>query len=119
MIKLFIFYLHLNIVLSESWLTEDLKELFESPNYNSVHYVKKNRGGVSLFIHCDHELDLSLKSVSSHSDEKGKRKTREYVAGGDLAICAGNVDLDLPPLAKKGVDSETGQPLEGAGNGSE
>lgn len=56
------------IALSETWLTEDSKENFKIPKYNSVHHVRENRsgGGVSLFIHVDYEFkirdDLSLKS---------------------------------------------------------
>lgn len=38
--------------LSETWLTENSKETFKLPNYNSVHYVRLNRpgGGVSVFL---------------------------------------------------------------------
>lgn len=46
------------IALSETWLTEESKDFFKLPNYNSVHHVRQNRigGGVSLFIHDDYEF---------------------------------------------------------------
>lgn len=59
------------IALSETWLTEDSREIFKLPNYNSVHYVRENRsgGGVSLFFLDNYEFkvrdDLSLNSVES------------------------------------------------------
>lgn len=59
------------IALTETWLTQDIKEMFRLPNYNSAHYVRENRagGGVSLFIHADYDFkirdDLSLKTDRS------------------------------------------------------
>lgn len=44
------------VALSEAWLTENSKEMFKLPNYNSVHYVRLNRpgGGASVFVHYDY-----------------------------------------------------------------
>lgn len=57
------------IALSETWLTEDSKEMFKIPKYKSVHRVRVNRsgGGVSLFFEENYDFkireDLILKTV--------------------------------------------------------
>ena len=54
------------MALTETWLTEDSKEIYKLPNYNSAHHVRKNRkgGGVSLFVRSDYDFktrdDLSM-----------------------------------------------------------
>lgn len=58
------------IAITETWLTDNSKEMFKLSNYNPVHRVRDKRpgGGVSLFILRDHGFkmrhDLSLKSNS-------------------------------------------------------
>lgn len=46
------------IVLSESWIKEDLKEIYELENYNSIHSCRENQGygGVALYYHKSFEL---------------------------------------------------------------
>jgi hypothetical protein len=41
------------IGLSETWLTDNNKDLYHMPGYNSLHECRQNKrgGGVSLFIH--------------------------------------------------------------------
>lgn len=48
------------IALSESWLTEDTKDLFNVPNYKSPNYIRTNRigGGVSLFVNAQYDFNL-------------------------------------------------------------
>ena len=48
------------IALSETWLTEDSRDHFKLPKYNSVHYVRENRSGgwVSQYISDDYEFKI-------------------------------------------------------------
>lgn len=48
------------IFLSGIWLTEDLRDFYKIPKYNSVHHVRGNRsgGGVSLVIHSDFDFKI-------------------------------------------------------------
>jgi hypothetical protein len=55
------------IVVSETWVKENEKTLFNIPNYSSIYSCRKNRigGGVGIFIH----KDINYKILENYSDE--------------------------------------------------